>query len=730
MIKTFMPNRLKASDDNLLEELRLRSLMFACSIVTAVALCWFAVGIFIGQPIMVVLSGFLGASVVAAYVVTNRGYGFLGKLIWYFSAWFMITSAFFIAPDGSDVEFLYVTMIAGPFLVFSSTSGRRPILSLLTLTGLTWIFVEYVGSGFLGGPYVPGDLAIKIKYGVYVTTFIIIATELLLFGYVTEVYHAELSKSKNAAIDASKAKSDFLASMSHEIRTPMNGIVGMMEILDNSDLSAEQNRLLTTARRSSFALLRIIDDILDVSKIEAGKLEILLEPTNLLRQTESVVEVMRSYADEKNCVLRFFFDPSLPETILTDGGRLGQITLNLLSNAIKFSNRPDDDKQGEAVLWIKRESKDHFVIEVGDNGVGMSDSFLAEMFEPFSQSMDQAAHFKGGTGLGLTIVKRLVDKLDGRIDVSSTLGKGTTIRIHLPMADPIPSKRAPDLDGYTVHIWPTNDAWKAGIETYIAATNATVVWHDTFESQRKTALGNPEKTIFLTSIDMPDSENAFKSDPDFRKIKLVALTNKRIYNSGSASENQIILHSKPTLLSDLYGALSVLSDSKEIVSEGLENVSTPSNFKYLANPEPSLAKKKARAKGLPNARRKRGLVVEDNEVNQTVLVAQLRSLGYETHVAANGAEGLAAFEAGDFDFVLTDFHMPVMSGFEMSQKIREVEDQKGGQTRIPIIAITADAISGDTQRGKNHGMDAFLTKPVRMLDLGAIITRFTADTNS
>jgi len=303
------------------------------------------------------------------------------------------------------------------------------------------MLAEYLGYDYFGGPYISEEIGSVLRYVVYLTVFAVLAIELLLIGNLTETFNQRLTESEERAIAANQAKSAFLAAMSHEIRTPMNGVVGMMELLDQSPLSHEQKRFLATARRSSYALLRIIDDVLDVSKIDAGKLELAPEKTDLLAQVESTVEVMRGYADERNVTVRFRYDLSLPKFVMMDGGRLGQITLNLLSNAIKFSSPRDRDglsaPRAEVVVQVTRLGEIHdgrgqFVLEFRDNGIGMDADFMREMFEPFTQSGASTALHFGGTGLGLTIVKQLVDKLDGQIAVQSAVGKGTTIRIRCP----------------------------------------------------------------------------------------------------------------------------------------------------------------------------------------------------------------------------------------------------------------------------------------------------------
>ena len=205
------------------------------------------------------------------------------------------------------------------------------------------MLAEYLGYDYFGGPYISEEIGSVLRYVVYLTVFAVLAIELLLIGNLTETFNQRLTESEERAIAANQAKSALLAAMSHEIRTPMNGVVGMMELLDQSPLSHEQKRFLATSRRSSYALLRIIDDVLDVSKIDAGKLELAPEKTDLLAQVESTVEVMRGYADERNVTVRFRYDLSLPKFVMMDGGRLGQITLNLLSNAIKFSSPRDRD---------------------------------------------------------------------------------------------------------------------------------------------------------------------------------------------------------------------------------------------------------------------------------------------------------------------------------------------------------------------------------------------------
>ena len=713
-----------------LNALRNRSVYVSNIVVTVTAAGWCAIGFALGEMPIVYLALFMMGSTTLAILVTFFGHHTIGKILWFFAGLVTITGAFFVSHPTARVEFMYFAVVAGPFLVFSTRYQRGLIVTLLSIAICTWMLAEYLGYDYFGGPYISEEIGSVLRYVVYLTVFAVLAIELLLIGNLTETFNQRLTESEERAIAANQAKSAFLAAMSHEIRTPMNGVVGMMELLDQSPLSHEQKRFLATARRSSYALLRIIDDVLDVSKIDAGKLELAPEKTDLLAQVESTVEVMRGYADERNVTVRFRYDLSLPKFVMMDGGRLGQITLNLLSNAIKFSSPRDRDglsaPRAEVVVQVTRlgeiqDGRGQFVLEFRDNGIGMDADFMREMFEPFTQSGASTALHFGGTGLGLTIVKQLVDKLDGQIAVQSAVGKGTTIRITLPLIEACETLNCPQLDGWAIHAWANAPEDRATLSPYFEALGATQNWVKTMADLQSLAETAPDKSLFVMVLENADLPDPTQDLGAFSKVKLLGLTRRRGMRTGHLSPDLFVAQIRPLLASDLLAGLRHLTGHPIAAQTPLLSAD------MMHRPDLAFenAERDRRDIGKTNSpnTKPRILLVEDNEVNQIVLTSQLRLLGYESQIAINGREALAALDQDCFDLILTDCHMPTMNGFEMTREIR-ARESASGFSKIPIIAITADAVGHDRQKGIDVGMDAYLTKPVRLGDLSKMLSLY------
>lgn len=719
-----------ASSNDTLNALRNRSVYISNIVVTVTAAAWCLLGVILGLMPIVYLALLMMGSATVATLVTFFGHHTLGKILWFFSGLMTITGAYFVADPVGRVEFMYFAVVGGPFLVFSTRYERGLIITLLAIAIGTWMTAEFLGHDYFGGPYLEEDICRVLRYVVYLTVFVVLAMELLLIGNLTETFNQRLTESEERAIAANKAKSAFLAAMSHEIRTPMNGVVGMMELLDKSPLSHEQKRFLATARRSSYALLRIIDDILDVSKIDAGKLELLPEKTDLLAQVESTVEVMRGYADERNVTVRFRYDLTMPRFAMIDGGRLGQITLNLLSNAIKFSSpRENDDlraRRGEVVVQVSRlgdvrHGRGMFALEIRDNGIGMDEAFMQEMFEPFTQSGTSTAMHFGGTGLGLTIVKQLVDKMDGQIDVKSAPNEGTVVRITLPLMDASEAMELPDLRDWTIYGWTALAEDRVTLSTYFEGTGVTQNWVASMDELRLMAQSCSEKALFVMVLETADLPDPAEGLGAFSDVKVLGLTRRRGMRTGLLSPSLFVVQILPVLASDLLAALRHLTGQP---SQSLAPLLEP-DMRH----RPDLVfdhqeRNRRQATANPNTK-PRILLVEDNEVNQIVLTSQLRLLGYESQIAANGRAALTALDEDCFDLILTDCHMPIMNGFEMTREIR-ARESASGYARVPIIAITADAVGHDRQRGIDVGMDAYLTKPVRLGELSKMLSIYLA----
>src|SRR5213083_186322 len=622
-----------------------------------------------------------------------------------------------------------------PLVPFETTALILVILAGLIASALTTLAADPLSiRGFLAGIALPvfvalatSDQSHHLAAAIVVAVFTLGMAIVARRAHLTLVDHlqvtARLAVSEEAAKRAegvmrdardlaertARARSAFLANMSHEIRTPMNAVLGFVELILDTELTTEQRRALELVRSSSEALLMILNDILDYSKIEADHLELEAIPFDVSKVVHATASLLAVRAREKHLELLAEVTPEVPRAMRGDPTRLRQVLMNLIGNAIKFTD------QGEVVVSVTTalaaDDVVHLRFAIRDTGIGIAPEQIGAVFREFTQADSTTTRRYGGTGLGLAISQRLVRLMGGEITVTSEVGRGSEFSFTLAFAADVPASRAAGLatlGGRRMLIVDDNQTNRRILREMLGAEGIKVEEATTagegLAAMRQAAKKRAPYDLAILDVQMPDMDGfqlatAVRADRGLARTRLLMLTSAGQRGDGERCRELGIRGylTKPISRSDLLEALrTVLAGSPE--EAGTPEVVT----------RHTIAESRATL---------RVLLAEDNPVNQQVAVAMLVKRGHAVHVSSNGREALEAVQERDYDVVLMDIQMPEMDGFEATHAIRALPKGKD----LPIIALTAHALSGERERCLSHGMTDYLAKPFKAHELFALV---------
>jgi signal transduction histidine kinase/CheY-like chemotaxis protein len=526
----------------------------------------------------------------------------------------------------------------------------------------------------------------------------------------------ELIQAKQAAESAVLAKGEFLATMSHEIRTPLNGIVPMLDLLQHARLAPDHHELVRTALASSHQLLRIVDDILDYSKLEADRLELETTAFNLRELLETVIQLMERAADSKGLRLSLQIDPAVRLPVRGDPVRLRQVLGNLLSNAVKFTDRGTVAVSVRRVGETAAQHQLHF--EVRDTGIGIAGEAQKRLFHAFTQADASTTRLYGGTGLGLAICKRIVDLMGGRISVQSEPGRGSTFAFDIPLLKvqgDMPSREL-EFDGGRLLLLSADQRLRLRLSMLLPNWGLRVTTventQEALDRLRAAATQGPPWAYAMVLADLAGMRNTalalhrnLERQAIYGDVRLICLSGDEPVPEELSRNVTLLSRQAPD--ADLRAALT----SKPPVVEAVaQSVAAPGTGETS---DAAISVRSARV-----------LLVEDNPVNLMVGQRLLSVLGVDCDTAHNGEVALLRMSGSRYDLVLMDCQMPVVDGYTATRRWREAEDLTGDGHHLPIIAMTANAMAGDRQKCLDAGMDDYLAKPVTRAELERCLHRW------
>lgn len=515
-------------------------------------------------------------------------------------------------------------------------------------------------------------------------------------------YEELLLKSKNLAEEANKAKSEFLANMSHEIRTPMNGILGFIQLLEGTNLDEEQRDFVIEAKKSSEILLKLLNDVLDLSKIEAGKMTMEEIDFNVRYVLEDVGVLASANSSKKGLEINVMCAADVPQKVLGDPSRLKQVLNNFVNNAIKFTQK------GEINLSVrtleKTEDKVKLLFKIQDTGIGISDENKEKIFEAFTQADSSTTRKYGGTGLGLTISKNIIQAMNGEVKVESTLGVGSTFSFTGEfkldnLATYNNEQEMAEIEGVNILMVDDNKTNLKVLDYYLREYKCNTI-SSTNANDALEVLKNKEHKfdLILTDFCMPNLNGIefakiVKTLPEYENIPIVLLTSRAQIGDTKVVKdlNFSGYLPKPVRKNDLIECLKLIKNSKN--TQDAPKFVTGHTIKEVHFDE-----------------RLKILLVEDNPINQKLAVKMLNKMGLSTDVAQNGQMAVESYKNQNYDIILMDCQMPVKNGFVATKEIREIEKQTGHKAFI--LALTANALNDAYNDCIKSGMDDYITKPI------------------